>query len=120
MLYTTAEVMWPTVVMRNVWLLPGVPEIFRMKLTVVRAWVRGQSPFVSKAVYTQLEEADLKPLIDAAAGAHPQVEIGSYPKWFDTTYKTKVTFDARDERSVEAAVAGFLATLPEGEPQRVQ
>jgi molybdenum cofactor synthesis domain-containing protein len=119
-LATTAEVLWPTVVMKNVWVLPGVPEIFRMKLSVVRAWVRGPMQFLSRAVFTQLEEADLKPLLDQVVLNHDGVEVGSYPKWFDPTYKTKVTFDARDRQLLEAALAGFLALLPQGEPQRIE
>ena len=45
-LATTPEILWPTVVYRNIWILPGVPEIFRMKLAVVRAWVQGKERFV--------------------------------------------------------------------------
>jgi molybdenum cofactor synthesis domain-containing protein len=119
-LATTSDVLWPTVVMRNVWVLPGVPEIFRMKLGVVRTWIRGPNPFVSRSVFTLMEEAELKPLLDQVVERYPSVEVGSYPKWFDPSYKTKVTFDARDASSVEAALASFLATLPRGEPQRVE
>jgi molybdenum cofactor synthesis domain-containing protein len=119
-LATTAEVQWPTPVMKNVWILPGVPEIFRMKLAVVRARVRGPEPFVSRAVFTQLDEAELKPLLDDIVAAHPSVEVGSYPKWFDPSYKTKLTFDGRNAAEVEAATGAFLELLPEGEPQRVE
>jgi molybdenum cofactor synthesis domain-containing protein len=119
-LKTTAEVIWPTVLMKNVWILPGVPEIFRMKLAVVRAWVQGPERFVSKAVFTKMEEADLKPLLDRVVALHVDVEVGSYPKWFDSTYKTKVTFDSRDADGVQRALESFLAMLPAGEPQRVE
>jgi len=119
-LATTAEILWPTVVMRNVWVLPGVPEIFRMKLAVVRAWVHGAESFITRAVFTKMDEGDLKPLLDQIVEEHPEVEVGSYPKWFDPSYKTKVTFDGRSHADVEAASAGFLALLPEGEPQRVE
>jgi len=119
-LATTAEIMWPTVVMRNVWVLPGVPEIFRMKLAVVRSLVRGPEPFVSKAVFTTMEEADLKPLLDRVVAEHDGVEVGSYPKWFDPSYKTKITFDARSAEHVQAALTTFLGLLPRGEPQRVE
>jgi molybdenum cofactor synthesis domain-containing protein len=111
---------WPVPVMRNVWMLPGVPEVFREKLATVRAWLRGPAPFVSRAVYTVLEEARLKPLIDATVAAHPGVEIGSYPRWFEPSYKTKVTFDARDGAFVEAASAAFVESLPEGTLVRVE
>lgn len=119
-LATSRDVLWPVVVMRNVWVLPGVPEIFRMKLSIVREWVRGPMPFVSRAVFTQMEEADLKPLLDRVVAGYPEVDVGSYPKWYDPTYKTKITFDARRGDLVEAALQDFLLSLPAGEPQRVE
>jgi len=111
---------WPTPVFHNVWMLPGVPEVFREKLDTVRKWVRGPSPYVSRAVFTRLEEAALKKLIDDAVEAHPTVEVGSYPRWFEPSYKTKVTFDARDADAVERATQGFVASLPDGVLVRVE
>ena len=111
---------WPTPVLENVWMLPGVPEVFREKLDTVRAWVRGPSPFVSRAVYTRLDEARLKDLIDAVVASHPDVEVGSYPRWFEPSYKTKVTFDARDAEAVERGAKAFVSSLPEGALVRVE
>lgn len=119
-LLVTGEVPWPTVVMKNLWVLPGVPEIFRMKLAVLRARLTGPTPFFSKAAYTNMDEAVVKPLLDRIVLEHPSVEIGSYPKWFDPSYKTKVTFDARDGESVTRALKAFLELLPTGEPQRIE
>src|SRR6185436_2334848 len=106
------EVRWPTVLMKNVWVLPGVPEAFRMKLAVVRDRVRGMHHFVTREVFTRMDEPDLKPLLDRIVAGHPAVDVGSYPKWFDSRYKTKVTFDAKDEAIADAAVAEFVSLLP--------
>jgi molybdenum cofactor synthesis domain-containing protein len=111
------EARWPTVRMKNVWILPGVPEAFRMKLAVIRANVRGASSFFSREILTKMDEPDLKPLLDRVVAAHPDVDVGSYPKWFDNRYKTKITFDATNEGKLEAAVEEFLSLLPPGEPQ---
>ena len=111
---------WPTVLMRNVWVLPGVPEAFRMKLAVVRDRVRGATTFHSRQVLTQMDEPDLKPMLDRVVAAHPTVDVGSYPKWFDIRYRTKITFDATSADALEAAVAEFLSLLPDGEPQAVE
>ena len=113
-LRSSSEVRWPTVVMRNVWVMPGVPELFRMKLVIVREHLVGPTPIVSRALFTHVEETDLKPLLDRAVALHPQVEIGSYPKWFDASYKTKVTFDGVVELEVEAALRELVALLPSG------
>jgi molybdenum cofactor synthesis domain-containing protein len=116
-LVQSEQVRWPTVVMHNVWVLPGVPEAFRMKLAVVRERLRGARRFVTREVFTKMDEAELKPLLDKVVEAHPQVDVGSYPKWFDPSYKTKVTFDAPDEVTADAALGHFLSLLPAGEPQ---
>jgi molybdenum cofactor synthesis domain-containing protein len=119
-LAASAEVTWPTVVMKNVWVLPGVPEIFRMKLAVVRDHLRGVAAFVSRAVFTGMDEGELKALLDRVVAEHSDVEVGSYPKFFDPSYRTKVTFDARDRSKVDAALDAFVALLPHGEPRRVE
>lgn len=118
-LETTPLVYWPTIRVRNTWIMPGVPEIFEMKIPVIEARIGRARAFVSHAVYTQMDEGDLKPLLDAVVDAFPGVEVGSYPKWRDPTYRTKLTFDGLDAELVLRARDAFLATLPPGEPQRL-
>jgi molybdenum cofactor synthesis domain-containing protein len=117
-LRSSREVLWPTIVMHNVWVMPGVPELFRMKLLIVREHLMGPSPIVSRALFTQIEETDLKPLLDRTVALHPGIEVGSYPKWFDASYKTKITFDGVVESQVEAAVQELIALLPAGAARR--
>lgn len=116
-LISSPDVRWPTVVMSNVWILPGVPEAFRMKLALIRERIRGSGAFVTRSVFTNMDEAELKPILDEVVALHPDVEVGSYPKWFDARYKTKVTFDARTDEAADAAAEAFLERLPPGEPQ---
>jgi molybdopterin-biosynthesis enzyme MoeA-like protein len=127
-LEATDEITWPTIRFGNTWLLPGIPEVFRMKVTVVQAvllrMAREQrttrAPLVSHAVYTRMDEGVLKPLLDRVVAQFPEVMVGSYPKWLDATYRTKLTFDGRDAARVVAARDAFVGLLPPGEPQRVE
>jgi molybdenum cofactor synthesis domain-containing protein len=123
-LEATADITWPTIRLGNTWLLPGIPEVFRMKLAVVASVLaregQARAPFVSHAVYTKLDEGVLKPLLDGVVGQYPDVAVGSYPKWLDPSYKTKLTFDGRDEARVLAARDAFVGLLPPGEPQRLE
>jgi molybdenum cofactor synthesis domain-containing protein len=107
----SAEVEWPTPVTNNVWMLPGIPDLFRLKLLTVRAWLRGPAPFLSRSLFLRLEEPLLKPLLDQVVARHPKVEIGSYPKWFDPTYRTLVTFDAADAEAAQAALEDLRARV---------
>jgi molybdenum cofactor synthesis domain-containing protein len=113
-LVSSPSIPWPTVVMRNVWVLPGVPEVFQMKLPHVRGELTGDAPFFSLAVFTRLDEGDIKPLLDSVVAAHGEVEIGSYPKWHDNEYRTKLTFDGLDAARVRAARDAFIEGLPVG------
>lgn len=119
-LESSPEMRWPTIRIGNTFLMPGVPEIFRLKLPIVISRIAGGKPYLSRAVYTQMEEGVLKALLDRVVAEFADVEVGSYPKLNDPTYKTKLTFDGRDESRVLAACDAFVALLPEGEPQRVE
>jgi molybdenum cofactor synthesis domain-containing protein len=112
-LVRTDSVPWPSVLCENVFVLPGVPEIFALKMEVVADIVGRGVAFVTRAAFVAVEEGRIKHLIDACVGAHRDVEIGSYPRWGDKTWRTKITFDAQDEARIEAARAAFVASLPE-------
>jgi hypothetical protein len=72
------------------------------------------------AVFTDLDEGQIKDLLDATVIAHASVEIGSYPKWNDPEYKTKLTFDGTDGELVRAARDAFAAGLPPASVLRVE
>jgi molybdenum cofactor synthesis domain-containing protein len=110
-LLSTPDVKWPTPRMGNVILLPGVPELFRAKLDIVRAHLSGPAPFITRSVFLRLDEVEVTSALDAVVAAHPAVELGSYPKWFDANYKTKITFDGRDAAAVELAVQDFVTRV---------
>lgn len=108
---------WPALVMANVWILPGIPEVFQMKLPIVQEHLEGDTPFVSRAVFTKMDEPDLKELLDLVVKEHPDVDVGSYPSWSSKKYRTKITFDGKDIGAVEQALQNLLKLLPDGEPK---
>lgn len=119
-LASSASMPWPTVVMKNVWVLPGVPEIFQAKIPLIRDELGADVPFVSHAVFTTLDEGTLKPMLDHVVSSHPDVEIGSYPRWSGFEYRTKLTFDGLDGEKVRSARDAFAASLPEEAVVRVE
>jgi len=117
-LVRNAAVPWPTVHIGNVYVLPGVPEIFRVKLDVLseRLADEGDAGFVSRAVYSDHDEWDLAPILERLVTEHPRVAIGSYPKFRGADYKVKLTFDGTDPGEVDRAADALVAALP---PNRV-
>jgi len=119
-LETTAEIRWPTIRIANTWIMPGIPEVFQMKIPVLEAKIGKDAAFVSHAVYTKMDEGDLKPLLDRVVAAYPTVDVGSYPRWNEPSYRTKLTFDGLDTDVVSRARDAFIASLPQGEPQWIE
>ncbi len=110
----TAGGVWPAIVKDNVWILPGVPQIFAMKMPLVAAELGTGRGWVSLAVFTTLDEGDLKEALDRVVAAHPDVEIGSYPTFSEVRYRTKLTFDGMDEAAVKRARDAFVGSLSAG------
>jgi molybdenum cofactor synthesis domain-containing protein len=103
---------WPAIIMNNVWVLPGVPEIFQAKMPLMREMIGADKPFILLVVYTTLDEGTLKPMLDRVVRDYSDIEIGSYPRWGGNDYRTKLTFDGLDEERVRAARDAFASSLP--------
>lgn len=101
---------FPVVRVRNVYVFPGSPAIFRKKWRGVRDRFRGD-PFVLRRVYTTLEEGLLSPHLDRLQEEEPHVAIGSYPTFDDPRYAVMVTLESTDAAVVARALARLLASL---------
>ena len=102
---------WPTVVIDNVFVLPGVPEIFELKLVDLRKRLDQGQGFHSQAVYTLSGEGEIAILLQEIADTFPTVMVGSYVKWKAEDYRTKVTFDGYDSQAVADAADLLVAKL---------
>jgi len=101
---------WPVIVVRNVWVLPGVPSIFRRKFENVRELFRA-APIHGRALYSAAGEGSIADALDEAVAAFPGVDIGSYPHLDAPDYRVKVTLDGRDAARVNDALAWLAAKL---------
>ncbi len=110
-LVSTPDVPWPSVVMENVYVLPGVPRIFRMKLPLLRDRLAAGRRFHCRAVYTSCRETDIAEMLDRVVDAHGDVDIGSYPV-MDGDYRVKLTVDSRSRGAADRALAALVDALP--------
>ena len=103
---------WPVVCFKNVYILPGVPALFRRKFVDIRDRFRAV-PVWAARLYIDGEEGDLAPQLDAVVAAHPSVKIGSYPRFSEKDFRVLLTLEAATGSEVTAAfemLRGRLAT----------
>ena len=103
-----AELVWdptvgfPSVRVENVWVLPGVPKLFRAKFDAISVHFAGV-PIGTARVYVDEWETDLASRLTAIAARHPAVDIGSYPRFGEADFKVILTLESRDPEALHLA-----------------
>jgi molybdenum cofactor synthesis domain-containing protein len=118
-LVSAESLRFPTIVMRNVYVLPGVPEIFRQKFDSLKERFR-DAPFHLCCVYVSMGEGTLADHLNELLAGHPDLLLGSYPEFSNPEYKVKVTLESKDRGYLDAAVGRFLERLPKEAIVRVE
>jgi molybdenum cofactor synthesis domain-containing protein len=110
---------YPTLVVENVVMLPGVPEFCRFQFERFAPSLSAP-PFRLACIYLSVGEGPIAAALDRVVQAHPGVEIGSYPRFDGADHRVKLTVESKDEVRVIAARDALLAALPTGCVIRVE
>jgi len=108
------DLRWPVVQMRNIYVLPGIPEIFRRKFLAIRERFR-DTPFVLRRVYVRSEEGPIADDLAAVAARFPGVAIGSYPRMHadEDGHRVLLTLEGKHEPTVHAAAEELVIRIRE-------
>jgi molybdenum cofactor synthesis domain-containing protein len=110
---------FPTLVVGNVVMLPGVPEFFRLQFERMSSLL-ASPPFRLASVYLVAGESAIAPALDGIARAFPDVAVGSYPRFDEADHRVRVTLESKDASRVLAALDALLAALPAGSVLRAE
>jgi molybdenum cofactor synthesis domain-containing protein len=102
---------FPTVLVRNVYVLPGIPEIFEAKVMGLRERFRTQ-PFHLRQILVSASETRIAEFLNATLAAYPRLMLGSYPKLADPEYRVRLTLESKDEAYLEQALTDLIARMP--------
>ncbi len=97
-----AGLSWPVTRFRNIYILPGVPQLFRRKFLALREAFRA-TPYTTERLYCRGDEGTLAADLDAVVAAFPAVEIGSYPRFGEKEFSVLLTLEGKQPDSVRAA-----------------
>ncbi|XP_008198295.1 FAD synthase [Tribolium castaneum] len=105
---------YPNVSVENVYMFPGIPELFRRSFLTLssKLFKSDDTVFHCKALYVNLTEDKIADELGKLAADFPDVQVGSYPKLFHKLYKVKITMESTNENSVKAATDQLLAKFP--------
>ena len=95
---------WPVVAYKNVFILPGVPALFKRKFIDIRDRFRAEPVTVAR-VYINADEGEIADDLHAIVGAYPSVKIGSYPRFAEKDFRVIITFEGKVADDVTRAQA---------------
>ncbi len=94
---------WPIRRCRNVYILPGVPRLFRDKFLSIREQFR-DLPICEERIYCDASEGMIAPILSRVGTAYPRVRIGSYPRAGQQRYQVVLTLESTDKALLTEAV----------------
>jgi molybdenum cofactor synthesis domain-containing protein len=118
-LIDAGDLWFPVVVVHNVYILPGIPELLRRKFESIRARFQGV-PFVLRRVYVRRRESDIAAHLNAVLVEFPELMLGSYPRSGDTVSQVLLTLESRDSDYVQRALDVLLSRLPSDAVHKVE
>jgi molybdenum cofactor synthesis domain-containing protein len=118
-LITDVSLNFPTIKVENIYILPGIPEIFRLKFTSLKPRFEA-APYCLKVVYTGVGEGTIAEFLNDTLREFPELMLGSYPKIDNPDYMVKVTLESKDPGYVERAFRHLLRVLPAGSVVRTE
>lgn len=119
-LWTTPQLYLPVLTCDRIYMLPGVPQLFREQLEVVLSRLERRRVHI-RVMYLSAFEPEIASALDRIALDLPHVAIGSYPNFDrDRDYTTKLTIEHEAPEPVADAVHRLEQNLPKGSILRIE
>jgi molybdenum cofactor synthesis domain-containing protein len=118
-LVDAADFWFPVVIVENVHIFPGIPELLRKKFESIQERFRGV-PVLLRRVFVKRMESDIAASLHELLGEFPELMLGSYPRMGEKAYRVLLTLESRDAGYLERALASLLERLPEDAVYRVE
>ena len=111
-LLDSGDLWFPVVIVENVHVFPGIPELLRKKFESIRERFRGV-PVLLKRVFVKRRESDIAEDLHGLLREFPDLMLGSYPRIGEEAFHVLLTLESRDAGYLQQALDALLAKLPE-------
>ncbi len=102
----------PGFIVENVYVMAGVPSVFRAMVDSVLPALSGGAPLISETLEIERGEGDIAGPLGAVAEKYPSLSIGSYPfQKKNGAYGSNIVVRGADIAAVRRAVQELMAVL---------
>jgi molybdenum cofactor synthesis domain-containing protein len=110
-LVDSGDLWFPVVIVHNVHVLPGIPDLLQRKFASIRERFRG-IPFVLRRVFVTQRESEIAAELNALLVEYPELLLGSYPRVGEGAFHVLLTLESRDPDYVNRALDALVRRLP--------
>jgi len=110
---------FPVVVVNNVYIFPGIPELFEKKFDSIRDRFSGV-PFQLTKIYVRENESEIAEVLNTVLGEFPELMLGSYPKINEDEFRVLLTLESRDPEYLKRATETLVSRLPADAIARIE
>ena len=95
----------------NVHVMAGVPKIMQAMMDAIAPTLKGGTKMLSRHVDCDFGEGTIGGPLGDIQDAHPQIMIGSYPRFDEGNYSTQIVVRGRDQTLVDTAIEAVEALI---------
>ena len=110
-LNAAGDLRFPTVQLENVYILPGIPQIFEVKLSGLLGRF-ATDPYYIRTIFTSAGEGTIAEHLNTCLERYPELLLGSYPRIGHAEYRVKLTLESKDRDYLESAFNHLMNLLP--------
>lgn len=118
-LVDAGDLWFPVVIVKNVHVFPGIPELLRKKFESIRERFHGV-PVLLKNVFVKRRESEIAHSLNELVTEFPELMLGSYPKIGEEMFHVLLTLESRDAGTLQRALDSLLARLPADSIHKVE
>lgn len=105
------DLVFPVVLVENIYIFPGVPEILKQKFHGIKERFRG-APFFLRNVFVATGEGAIAEHLNTVMREYPTLLLGSYPALNNPEYRVRLTLESKDPAYLDEALTRLVGLLP--------
>jgi len=104
------DLVFPVVLIKNIYIFPGVPEILAQKFNGIKERFR-DAPFFLKTVFVTAGEGAIAEHLNAVLREYTALLLGSYPALNNPEYRVRLTLESKDPAYLDKALKLLVSLL---------